>query len=500
MKKIVVLMSVSLLTLGSYSFGVAMLSEYGLPTDDGMLYGREETRQLPLEQVYKNKFNRQNTLGKIVALGNQKEQAEVDALTKDMKRLVLPGVARKKLHEDIEVRGAQSRGGEVLSDDLRILEERRSACQEKLIEKLYEIAQDQRAEFKDELACAASEFNVHALRSALKKTLSRSGSTFTQEELDALRLYSTNNGLLESGLSNVELTHVETVEKSADLKAAFDQGATEKREFLHNLQQDVASYRAALFGLAFTKVTSIDKAFKFTDWQNQLAQEYFKGPDAIEAGKIHAFRTGDILALIAYADYLDRYYKSNYTFTGAEWNELLKTILMLYVRIAQDCHTVAAVNAFVDAMISGNFPVDARLDAWKESLNKRLFASQDLSYAQKAQEGVMAYLVRLWAPRMIQAVNNNQLSDYQSILDDVVRIMNNIRPANMPTPAVVCCLDGKTTSKASQALEEAFRMFDFSNSEARQEGLEIALSQISRCQSWEEFMASILKIELPAEK
>lgn len=503
MKKLVVLMSVSLMALGSYSFSIAMQEDYGFSSQDGTLY--DEAEKLSLEEVCQKKLEKINT-----QRDTEREEAEeIEQVMRKMRGLVLPSVdenfdegRKQRLNAQIIKHGNQNRGGEVISDDLRVLDEKVAADQYGRSKELYMKAQQGKEAFKQELFDAASSFDVHAFRSAMKKvTNSGKSVSLTRAEKDLSERYSNNSSLLASGLEKITLKHVESVsEKNADLKLSFEQGTAQKREFLLELQQEVASYQAALFGLAFKKATSIDKTFKFSSWQADLAREYFKGPDAINAGKIHAFRTGDILALIEYAHYLDRYFKSSLAFTSDEWRELLKTVLLLYVRIAQDCHAVAAVNEFIDTTIKGNFPADDRFIAWKKSMNKILRASQDLVYSQKVQEGVMAYLAKLWSPRMNQAIKNDQLVDYESVLSDVVDIMNNIDPANMPNPAVVCCLDGKTALEASKSLEAVFRMFDFSASQARHDGVEIALSQINRCQSWKEFMATILKIEVPSAK
>lgn len=533
MKKLVVLMSVSLMALGSYSFSIAMQEDYGFSSQDGALYNEadqlaEQVSQLSLHNVIAKKLERveikkrgKRLFGEVESRAESCQFNEKNLTASQNRRFaqesLLAQIAEvggnefneerlanyqeeriQRVNEDIELDSARSYNYYSKRDVLSALEGRAKLQGNSLTGQELDTRQQERDQrWADQYKAENPRYKKGNAQQRPTRSLSeiKQGKQLSKEIKSGKSLRRVNAGEI-SHTANWAIGAEDGFRKTADaLAAKADLG------YHNDLKMRYIPLLANSYGLQFATVTVIDKAFKFPEWQLKLAQEYFKGPDAIEAGKIHAFKTGDILALIAYADYLDCYYKSNYAFTTAEWKELLKTMLMLYVRVAQDNHAISAASEFIDELIMGNFPIDSRFKAWKESLKKRLFAAEDLNLAQKAQENILTYLVKIWSSRMMQACNNNVLVSFEEVFDSVSYILNEvIDPANMPTPAVICCLNGKNAVKTSQELEEVFRMFNWSASEVRQEGLEIALDQIRDCQSWKEFMATILKIEVPAAK
>lgn len=513
MKKIVVLMSVGLLTLGSYSFSIAMQEDDGW-NDDG--YGFYDSQSYDYEDEV------EALAGNIEQLSFQDVKQKMQDSLKTIETL---GLSKTIVNEIIE-QGKRRGGGRVLSDDIRLLEEKRAAVSEELIESINERRRTYQEDVNSAKQNLLYDLSQRVVKPVDKKAfeakmrenariqdeLFRAKDRVCSEEeeifLNLDRQHAAYQKQLMTGkvkLAPLNLARSCKHEKCSQIQPhlsqpetlahAFNAGQAEKEEILHGLEAEVARRRAALMNLAFAPGTVVNTSeFKFNKHHQVLADQCFKSPEGIQYGLDLAFKNGDILALITYSDYLNRYYQSNFVFDGNAWTELLSTLLLTGIRISQDAHAVAAVDAFIDAMAQEHLPVDTRFVAWKQSMNKWL-GKTDTQYAQLAQEGVLAYMSRIWAPRMINAMNSKTLPSFTTVLAHVKEVIAAIDRASMPTPAAVCCLHGNTTWNASQQLEEAFRMFDFA--ENRQEGLEIVLHQFETCKTWADFMTNVLGVVVP---
>lgn len=562
MKKILVLMSVGLLTLGTYSFSIAMQYNgwdndgdgFHDSSNDAVAELADSVEQLSLEAVYAKKSHvatKKNVklsevsndqivqmdcvLDEIAELGDRNfsiEEIEDTRALLDSKKYngidQIEAVYEKKHNtfeaqkqnkallfaEELQQRCAEHDRIQQNKEKNKVLvfgEELKQRCVEKEAferklqesQRLYELRKNaQCASHQDEQSQREWKFQVSDECDAqYKQQVSKRPPV--REKMKKIL----GNGLMPKSLFNrggYSLNHVESrnfdAERAQDV-ANFkaDRNATKGKiqAALHQVKLRAIPYEASLLKLAYARSTSVDNSFKFLDWQQELAAQYFNTPDGIEAGKIHAFQVGDILALISYSDYLNSYFQSNYVFDRNAWVELLSTLLLTNIRIIQDAHAVVAVETHIDELILGKFPIDTRFAAWKESLNDAVLGgifsiNTDMTYAQGAREGVLAYMSRIWAPRIADAIKNQTLPPFEEVLTHVKEVMNNINPSSMPTPAAVCCLNGNTTWNAAQALEKAFRMFDFT--ENRAEGLEIALYGIDQCKNWNDFMTRILRV------
>lgn len=513
MKKIVVLMSVGLLTLGSYSFSIAMQDD---GWDDEYPYGlfdsSDQNDQSDVEEL---------TLS-VEQLSLIEQQQKMRDSLKTIKAL---GLSKSIVSEIIE-QGKRRGGGRVLSDDIRLLEEKRAELSEKKIESINERRKSYQEDVDSTKKNVLYELSqrVHkpvdarAFNALVGKYANAQDQLFrakdrvcSEEEERALMLDQQHAAyqkqLMSGGVKLAPLNPARTCkhEKCSQIKPELSQpetlahalnvGQAEKEEILHGLQGEVARRRAALMKLAFASGNIVNMSeFKFNKHYQVLADQCFKGPEGIQYGLDLAFKNGDILALITYSDYLNRYFQSNFVFDYPVWTQLLSTFLLTTIRISQDAHAVAAVDAFIEAMAQEHLPVDTRFVAWKQSMNK-WFGKTDTQYAQLAQEGVLAYMSRIWAPRIINAMKSEAMPPFKIVLAHVKEVMAAIDPAAIPTPAVVCCLHGNVSWNASNALEQAFRMFDFT--ENRQEGLEIVLHQLEACKTWTDFMTNFLGVVVP---
>ncbi len=471
MKKIVVLMSVSLLALGSYSFSVAMHTKYGLPVDQGNDYfdevelAAEELGQLSLDKV--NAIKSQEA-------GYRKSFAnnELDTELKDR-------VLAKKL----------SRSKQAYNERKGAIPKQEEAKEREFNWSINEFDKGDDI-FNEQISDSAPA------RSKMFSKVLQEGSAIQPKGI----IFNRDGYSLE----HVEVNGFEKREKlekksREDFRKSREETVSLFRKGVTPLIKPFGFVKeASQVGLSFKTYSTHDRQFKFGDWQQELKANYFKSIEAINAGNIHAFECGDILALISYIDYLSRVYESSMPFGYEESEKLLTTILVLYVRLVQDSHAVSSVKQLIDSLdesnILGQIPA---LQTWQQTFQS-YFTKTDLDYSNAAHDSVMSVLAKNWSAKLLNALKNNMLPSYDIVLQNAQETLKSIAQENMPNPAVVCCLQGTQAWNASGALEEAFRLFDFK--ETRQEGLEIALSQISDCQSWEMFMSSILKIDAPAAK
>lgn len=473
MKKIVVLMSVSLIALGSYSFSIAMNADYGLPADQGNMYSDEVQAavvglaQLGLDDVVAKKMerissNESNPFANEVGAELKRKVSSDDALREKLylskqafaeRKNALPGQEQPKEHNFQWSISEFDEGDEIFNEQISDSAPARSKLFNKVLQKGAAIQPKGILLNRDGYSLKPVEENGFEKRQKLEKK-SREDFRQSREETSSL----------------------------------FRKGVTPGIKSLGFVQE------ASQVGLSFKTYSTQDRQFKFGDWQQELNAIYFKGVEAINAGKIHAFECGDILALISYVDYLSRMYESNMPFTYEDSEKLLTAILVLYVRLVQDTHAVSSVKQLVDSLEKSNILSQIpALENWKQTFQS-YFAKTDLDYSNAAHEAVISALATNWSVRLLDALKNNMLPSYDAVFQNAQETLKAIAQENMPTPAVVCCLQGTKAWNASPALEQAFRLFNFEAT--RQEGLDIALSQLSTHGNWESFMQNVLGIKI----